>query len=378
MKSILNDWALQSPTIGDGNDDGGAITVVNKTTNKQYKNRPMINIDGIAHPPFIRKEVLNAQRSKLSFRPTDLFVTTYAKCGTTLTEQIVCLLLNDGRSDNLNPLDKNSFDKHSDVVGKIWTEVAVVEGLGIDIDNNNYEATTTTAKRLCEMKLRMSVDEFDTIPSPRVLKTHEPVQLFPDRDERHAKVIYVTRNPFDACVSCYYHPKKGLSPHSTGVPFEGFAKYWLSDRFVFGGWIEHTKGWRREYQQHLSSCDEEKKNMIWLSYEELVDNPLDSIQRIATFIGVDTTADSALVQRVAEGCKFDNVREKAQASLDGGAEGFIDHLRSGKVGDWRNHFGPELFAEFGGAIKAELRGAGMELVYDIGDGETWAIDEEGS
>eukprot|EP00585_Thalassiosira_rotula_P003419 CAMPEP_0196145630 /NCGR_PEP_ID=MMETSP0910-20130528/20893_1 /TAXON_ID=49265 /ORGANISM="Thalassiosira rotula, Strain GSO102" /LENGTH=49 /DNA_ID= /DNA_START= /DNA_END= /DNA_ORIENTATION= len=49
MKSILNDWALQSPTIGDGNDDGGAITIVNKTTNKQYKNRPMINIDGIAH-----------------------------------------------------------------------------------------------------------------------------------------------------------------------------------------------------------------------------------------------------------------------------------------------------------------------------------------
>ncbi len=40
-----------------------------------------------------------------------------------------------------------------------------------------------------------------------------------------------------------------------------------------------------------------------------------------------------------------------------------------------HYFSKELFAEFEGVIKAQFSGAGTELEYDIGDGETWAIEK---
>lgn len=363
QSSILGHWKLQPPTCN----NAGHTTVTNIKTDKEYKQpRKMKSIRGVFHPPFIQEDALEAQRSKLTFRPTDIFVTTYSKCGTTLTEQIVCLLLNGGRSEGLNPLDKNTLDKHSGAVGKIWVERAVVDGLGIENNELSSQPTQNDSdgKLTGEMKTRMSVEEFNAVPSPRLLKTHEPVKLFLDR-RQVAKVLYVTRNPFDACVSCYYHPKKGLSPQSLGMPFEGFAKLWLSELMEFGGWIQHTNGWWKEHQRR-------KDTMLWMSYEELVREPLDSIRKIASFIGVDTTADSTLVQRVADGCKFDNVKKRAQASLDSGAQGSIDHLRLGKVGDWRNHFSKELYDEFEHCIRLLFNGVGT-LEYDIGDGETWEL-----
>mmetsp|Transcript_11418 Transcript_11418/g.21089 ORF Transcript_11418/g.21089 Transcript_11418/m.21089 type:complete len:359 (+) Transcript_11418:145-1221(+) len=358
MKSILDGWVLELIS------DGGGIAVINKATGERYEQKRCTSmINGIPHPSFIKQDVWEAQRSQLAFRSTDILVTTYSKCGTTLSEQVVCLLLNGGRSDDLNPLDKNAFEKDSTVVGKIWTEMAVIDGLGIDNDNDG------PSLMMGEARSRMSVKEFDAVPSPRVLKSHEPTHLFLDQDTKKGRVLYVTRNPFDACVSCYYHPKKGSSPHSLGMPFEGFVKFWLSDKCEFGGWIQHTKGWRGECQNR------DRENMLWISYEDLVGDPLESIQKIATFIHVDTQADPTLIQRVAEGCKFENVKKRAQASLDSGAQGNIDHLRKGKVGDWRNHFSKELFEEFGKEIGKQFSGVGSGLKYDIG-GEAWALEEE--
>jgi len=291
--------------------------------------------------------------------------------------------------DESNPLDKNAYSKEkSSLVGKIWVEMAVVDGLeGVDVPAT-MGPVGPGGEPLGEARSRMSVRDFDAIPSPRVLKSHEPPRLYLDRDGRSARVLYVTRNPFDACVSCYYHPKRGMSPHSLGMPFEGFVKFWLSDACEFGGWIEHTKGWRKEYSRRNhreeggddggggDGNDNTNYNMLWIAYEDLVRDSMNSIEKIAAFIGVDTRADPTLVGRVAEGCKFDNVKRRAQASLDGGARGDIDHLRKGEVGDWRNHFGEELFEEFEREIKRRFAdaddGVGVGLEYDIGGGETWS------
>ena len=86
----------------------------------------------------------------------------------------------------------------------------------------------------------MSASQFDTLPEPRVLKTHAPTSLFLDT-QKTAKVLYIARNPFDACTSCYYHPKVGVSPASCGTKFDAFCKLWLSSKVEFGGWINHVK-----------------------------------------------------------------------------------------------------------------------------------------
>ncbi len=153
-----------------------------------------------------------------------------------------------------------------------------------------------------------------------------------------------------------------------GMPFDAFCKLWLSRHIEFGGWIDHTKGWYHDYQQSYN-----KDWMLWISFEELVGKPIVSIQRIANFIGVDVESDTTLVERVAHGCRFENVKKAAQTSLDNGMQGDIAHLRKGTKGDWRNHFSEKLFTEFENEIRRQFDADedNSWLKYDIGEGMYW-------
>jgi hypothetical protein len=374
----LKSWTLEPVDASEDSEQAtstAGTAIVHKTNATRFEYTfPTSLINDIPHPAWITQNNWELQRKLINFRPTDIFVSTFSKCGTTLAEQIVLLLLNGGKADELNPLHKNTLDgTNKKAVGKIWTEMAVVDGL------SETEGSSSTNKAcMGEDKARMTLTQFNSLPEPRVLKTHEPPSLFLDSTQKVAKVLYVTRNPFDACVSCYYHPKVGVSPASCGMEFDAFCKLWLSSKVEFGGWIDHVKGWRNEY---LNS----KSNILWMSYEELVNQPFESVIKIADFIGVDVTKDTTLVSRVVEGSRFDNVKKAAQSSLEAGAEGHIDHLRKGQIGDWRSHFSDNLFVEFENEIRQRLNGvseedidsgcttassAVVDLEYDIG-GLTW-------
>lgn len=101
----------------------------------------------------------------------------------------------------------------------------------------------------------------------------------------------------------------------------------------------------------------------------MIDKPHESVTKIADFIGVDVTSDSTLVSRVVEGSRFDNVKKAAQSILEAGAEGHIDHLRKGQIGDWRSHFSDNLFVEFENEIRQRLNGVTEE---DAGSRSTTA------
>ena len=385
----LSNWTLQP--VDEAEDERSTTTagtaIVHKTNPTRFTYTfPSSLVNGIPHPGWITQANWELQRKLIKFRPSDIFISTFSKCGTTLAEQIVLLLLNGGRADELNPLHKNTLDNSTNTntnkrsIGKIWTEMAVVDGLlEHEQQQGEQQEDAASTKKACmgEDKARMTLSQFNALPEPRVLKTHAPPSLFLDSTEKIAKVLYVTRNPFDACVSCYYHPKVGVSPASCGMDFDAFCKLWLSSKVEFGGWIDHTKGWREEYLNSSTSNNRRSNNILWMSYEELVNEPVEAVTKIANFIGVDITTDPTLVTRVVEGSRFDNVKKAAQSILKSGAEGHIDHLRKGKIGDWRSHFSDELFVEFENEIRQQLNGdreeegdAPLDLEYDIG-GVKW-------
>lgn len=115
-------------------------------------------------------------------RETDCFVTTYPKCGTTWMQQI-CVLLKQGREDEDVPFDAT--------------------------ERVHYN---TKAPWLDMLYPDWTLEKFAEMDDPRIFKTHAPFELMPtQRDDEglptHGSMIYVARNPKDACVSHFHHAR---------------------------------------------------------------------------------------------------------------------------------------------------------------------------
>src|SRR5690606_6399436 len=105
--------------------------------------------------------------SGLRYRPqsSDIFVSTYPKCGTTWMQYIVYLIVNEGRA---MPPGRN--------IGDVFPH----------LEETGAEAV-------------------ETLPEPRLIKTHLQFSMVPF--DPATKYIYVARNPFDCAVSFFHHTR---------------------------------------------------------------------------------------------------------------------------------------------------------------------------
>ena len=137
--------------------------------------------------------------------------------------------------------------------------------------------------------------------------------------------------------------------------------------------------------------------VLWLHFESLLSDPKAEVRRVALFLGLDA-ADDELIDRVVQGSSFGAMRAAACAAegaeaaakaaaaaglvevpgADAGGAGapghrLADHLRKGKVGDWRAHFGPfpEVLQRFEVAVGDAMRGTGLR--YELGGGSFLAF-----
>jgi hypothetical protein len=183
-------------------------------------------VDGVAYSLFCPKERWSKLNMLTQYRAGDIIVATFPKCGTTWIEQCILLLLADGYKEGLNPATKNVYVPGSTAPGKVWLEAALQQDPSLQ-HKMGLEAAP------------LSVQNFMEMPGSRVIKTHAPVQLLlgmacfrllsadwrqfilkfdsqtiiksgTDGDGLSAlpegvKVVVMTRNPLDACVSSYYH-----------------------------------------------------------------------------------------------------------------------------------------------------------------------------
>ena len=73
------------------------------------------------------------------------------------------------------------------------------------------------------------LEAIDTMPSPRVIKSHLPFYLLPPNFLDTCKVVYVARNPKDVIVSFYYHHKLMKMEGFSGA-VDCFADYFMKDQ----------------------------------------------------------------------------------------------------------------------------------------------------
>lgn len=331
------------PPAADGQLHSVVATKVQAETAEELKFVHHVDrVNGVPHTRFCGQSRWEHLDKNIHYKPDDIVIASYPKCGTTWSEQCVLLLLNHGDASKLNPATKNTYLAGSDLQGKVWPEACL-----------DQKAESTMGPEATPL----SFEDFAAIPFRRVIKSHATPALLlgcdkqgVDRLPPTVKVLVVTRNPMDACVSSYYH---AFNPFKSGWPFDAWASVWLDGLVSFGGWFPWVKDWLRDCRAHPERC-------LWIQYEDLQKNPHQTVRTVAEFIGVE--ADAATIDKVVQLSSFDSM--KTQAESKGGDT--MGHLRQGKSGAWRSHFDAALAQKFVDAYTKEMVGQG--ITYDLGDG----------
>jgi hypothetical protein len=139
-------------------------------------------------------------------------------------------------------------------------------------------------------------------PRPRIIKTH---CYF---DHRYRKTIYIVRDPRDVVLSNYDFQRKYRQIEDQ-YPLERYVDDFISGRLVsadWGTWRENVASW--VYTRGP------RKDFLLVRYEDLLDDAVSELGRIAQFIGADCS-DSSL-QRAVELSSADRMRALEKREQD--------------------------------------------------------------
>lgn len=288
-------------------------------------------------------------RSALAYQPLpdDVFIVSYPKCGTTWLQYLVYNIY----SGAVPPRNREQF----------WDNTPFLEMRGA-------ERSVLRSK-------------------PGAIKTHLPFDRQPYSPQ--AKYLYITRNPFDCCVSYYYHTK-----HLPGYCFEQgtfdeFFELFITGDVEFGDYFDHLLSW----YAHRSD-----PNVLFLTYEELKRDTAAAVVKIAGFLGDEYAArlrkEPALVERILEAAALGNMKkifnscdfavrdehkaasvksQDSQVAPNGpSVEELVrrpmtgEFVRKGSVGDWKGHFSPVQVQRLLERIRIKTAGSDvMDLWKDI-------------
>ncbi len=272
-----------------------------------------------------------------SFRNGDIIIATYAKAGTTWTQQIVAQLLFGGDPD-LNVSAKSP-----------WLDM-----------------------RLPPKAVKLALLEAQT--HRRFIKTHLPADALVFSPK--ARYLYIGRDGRDVAWSFYNHhanmtqafrdqlnslPGVDAPPMVPPPPdIRQFWRAWLDrDGYPFLSFWDHVRSWWA-IRHH--------PNLLFVHFASLKKDMPAEIRRIAAFL--DIPIDEARWDRILEYCSFDWMKANASkvapmggASWEGGATTFI---HQGVNGRWSDTLTPAEVAEYEARAVAEL---GPECAHWLATGE---------
>lgn len=137
-------------------------------------------------------------------------------------------------------------------------------------------------------QLEKQFEEFDSLPSPRLMKSHLPAFLLPKQIWTvRPKVIHMCRDVKDVAVS-YYH----MCCNDTFSPYKGSAQdlfdTFYNDYIVWGPYHEHVQSYLQLHQlDHL----------LLMTYEEMKAKTFAAVKKVNKFLEC-TFSDEKLYQLI--------------------------------------------------------------------------------
>ncbi|XP_078051833.1 sulfotransferase 2, partial [Augochlora pura] len=259
----------------------------------------------------------------------DVWMTSFPRTGSHWAQEMVWCIAND-------------FD-YEKAQTMIILRNPLLEGSSLMVSGNYVEYFA---------KLGDSVTNVENMPRPRYIKSHLPYDLLPRQiNEKKPKIIYVSRNPKDTCVSFYHYCR---TFHNATGSFEDFAELFLNGNQPMGSYWDHVlKFWSMR----------NNGNLLFLTYEEMKKNQAEAIRRTVEFLGKSVTDEQ--IKGLCEHLEFSKMSANPAINLENilpPKEVPEDNkfLRKGKVGDWRNYMSPELSERFDRWTEKHLSGSGLD------------------
>ncbi|KAM8755708.1 cytosolic sulfotransferase 3-like [Acanthopagrus schlegelii] len=260
-------------------------------------------------------------------RPDDILIATYPKAGTTWVSLILDLLY----------FGKTAPERQTSI--PIEHRVPFLE---INIPS-----------------MFRGIDMAENLPtSPRLIKTHFPVQFVPKSFwEQNCKVVYVARNAKDNMVSFFHFDRMNMAEPEPG-DWNSYFHRFMEGKMVFGSWYDHVTNWWKKKQTY--------SNIHYMFYEDMIEDSGREIDKLCSFLGLSPSAEEK--KQITGGVQFDNMKKNDMVNhctipiMDFKISPF---MRKGRVGDWKNHFTVAQNEEFEEDYKKKMKDLTLEFRTEV-------------
>jgi hypothetical protein len=293
-----------------------------------------ITVNGFSLPK--KYEQLKEQLDDLEVNDCDVWIVTFPKSGTTWTEEMVWMIMNN--------LDFQGAQKFLHLRCPFLEESMLIDDTNKVQDNSGENPNADNAH---------SINYLKSLTSPIVVKTHLPFQLLPKQIKnniKNPKMIYVTRDPRDTCVSRFHHARL---LGSYGGDLETFCKMFLEGKVTYGPYWSHILPF---WQMRGNP------NLLLLKYEEMKHDLRKVIRQVSLFLERPLTDEQ--VEILNQHLTFDKMKQNPAVNYEelfapikknrkiGEEEKF---MRKGIVGDYKNAMSADMIRAFDEWIEKNIQ-----------------------
>ncbi|XP_068192533.1 cytosolic sulfotransferase 1-like [Antennarius striatus] len=296
------------------------------STKMELPPRPeLFDFHGVSMTSYVTSTWERVQNFKA--RPDDILMATFPKAGTTWVSYILELLyFGHTHKERLTsmPISKRvPFLEASD--SYIDTGVDLAENLSI---------------------------------SPRIIKTHLPVQFIPKSFwEQNCKIVYLARNAKDNVVS-YFHFDRMITVEPDPGDWNSYLHKFMNGKVVFGSWYDHVSGWWKKKQTY--------SNLHYMFYEDITEDDVRELDKLCSFLSLSPSLEEK--KQILGEVHFDNMKNNDMANYS--TSPYMNFkispfMRKGKVGDWKNHFTVAQNEEFDEDYKRKMKDPTLHFRTEI-------------